>query len=64
MVKDWAIECLKKRKTGYQGGERREKIAVTLRVIQLNPVLALPMSGASTPSRFNLGSVKVEEYGV
>jgi len=63
-VKDWAIDCLKKPETGNQGGAGREKTAVMLRVIELIPVLALPRPRASTPLRFNLDSVKVEEYRV
>ena len=37
---------------------------ITLRVIELSSVLSLPSPRAGIPLRFNLGSVKAEEYDV
>ena len=76
-AKDWAMDYLKKPETGYQEGEGRNVRdltedrsnsntgkKMTLRVIELSSVLALPLptSSPNVPLRFNLGSVKVEEY--
>jgi len=54
-AKDRAVDRLKS-----EAGRKK----VTLRVIELDSVLALPSPRLGTPSRFNLGSVKAEEYGV
>ena len=45
-LKDWAINCLKRSKEGYRGGEERR--STTVRVIELSPDRPL------------LGSVDVE----
>ena len=56
IVKDWAMECLKRAKPGCQGGDGRKK--ATLRVIMLSPY--------RPAARFyvNFAGVKVEEYEV
>ena len=52
-VRDLAIDCLKKQKTGCKEGEGRK---TTLRVIELIPCFSIP--------EFHLDSVVVEEYEV
>ena len=57
IVKDWAMECLKRAKPGCQGGDGRKK--ATLRVIVLSPY--------RPAARFYVnfaGVEKVEEYEV
>lgn len=61
-VKDWTIGCLKKPETEPQGGEGRKR--VTLRVIELSSVCIDLKYGNTGLPRFDLGSVKVEEYEV
>lgn len=62
-VKDWAIDCLKRPKTGCcKGGGRKE---TTLRMIELSSVFdQFPRYGEGGLLRFYLGPVKVEEYEV
>ena len=36
-MRDWAIDCLKKPKTGFQEGEERERKRITLRVFMFGP---------------------------
>lgn len=52
-VRDLAIDCLKKRKTGCKEGEGRK---TTLRIIELSPCISIPAS--------HLDSVVVEEHEV
>ena len=61
-VKDWAIDCLKESETGFREAEGMRRI--TLKVIELGSVLALPQPRYDATLRFHLDSVKVEEYEV
>ena len=58
-MKDWALECLKKSKTGCGGEGRKKK---TLRVVELSSFLTYV--GFHSRVRFRPGPVKVEEHEV
>ena len=55
-MKDWALDCLKKPKTGC-GGKKK-----TLRVVELSSFLT--NLGFYSSARFRPGPVKVKEYEV
>ena len=76
-VKDWTVDCLKDPGTGYREWIKRVKDwaaacsklkrrgkKTTLRVIELNSTLILPRPSHGGPTRFQLDSVKFEEYKV
>ena len=58
-MKDWALTCLKKPKTGCEWEGRKKR---TLRLIELSSSLTDP--GIHHRTRFRPGPVRVEEYEV